>query len=420
MFNFKRYLFDFLKTTFILLSVFLFWWSLYFVLALNFPNQVPSWESPWWIYTDYFNKIFQDCWNWNVLQWYDSSKNKVCVWILSWIPVPVNWSCWSWRWVCNSWTLSWINNTSSCWTTATWSCIWSNWWTNSSCSYGNPSCPIPVNWSCWSSSWVCDSWNMTWINNTSTCWTTATWSCTWYNWWTSVNCSKANSACSSNWVCWLSKWTCSSWTLSWIDNTSSCWTTAMRTCSWTNWWSMATCWYNNWECPINWSCWGSRWTCNTGSMAWIDNTSSCWTTATWKCDWLYWWTTVNCSQYNWACAWPPPPPLENWSCWSWSAWSCSWWNTSWINYNTNCWQTSTWKCSWISWWSDSWTCSYTQPTCTYRTIVWSEQVDRINWDCPTDYSYIWECSTKWERVSSRPTAAFYWTNKCLATVYECK
>lgn len=48
-------------------------------LALNFPSSVPWWETIWWVYMEYFNKIFQDCWNWYFIQGYDSSKNKICV-----------------------------------------------------------------------------------------------------------------------------------------------------------------------------------------------------------------------------------------------------------------------------------------------------------------------------------------------------
>lgn len=108
---------------------------------------------------------------------------------------PVNGVCNnSTRGGCSAGTLSWINNTTTCWTTATWTCLWQNGWSNSStCSYANPVCP--VNGVCGSSnggyfasaptSGLCSAGNPTAVSGSGP----YSWSCTGINGGTTASCS---------------------------------------------------------------------------------------------------------------------------------------------------------------------------------------------------------------------------------------
>lgn len=77
----KNYLKMIVKTTTIHiisipLSILILFWLVY--AAVLWPGSAPSWESVWWKFMDYFNKIFYECPNWEVLQWYDLNKSPIC------------------------------------------------------------------------------------------------------------------------------------------------------------------------------------------------------------------------------------------------------------------------------------------------------------------------------------------------------
>jgi len=103
-------------------------------------NLVDNW--PWSTYT----------WSCNWSNWW---VNTICS--ANHLPV-INWTCWTSAWLnlttvptsnlCNTWTLSGTVADNWPWSTYAWSCNWSNWWTNSSCTANNtnstyPWCSIP-------------------------------------------------------------------------------------------------------------------------------------------------------------------------------------------------------------------------------------------------------------------------------------
>lgn len=70
----------FRKASILIISLILSIWIL-ITFALTFPSSPPSWESSVsWLITTYFDKIFQNCWTWKVLQWYNpTTREKICV-----------------------------------------------------------------------------------------------------------------------------------------------------------------------------------------------------------------------------------------------------------------------------------------------------------------------------------------------------
>lgn len=151
----------------------------------------------------------------------------------------VNGSCNNaFNWACTTWTLSRLIYNSSCWTTSTWKCLWSGWWTDATnCSYTNAACPTATLTANGTNSWtvpwdgsatsitviISTSWlsNCSWcgigmscngINNMSTSipdtWTTFSNSCTFQAtslWGTFTKNGGTNC---SRWGLWMN-WNCS-------------------------------------------------------------------------------------------------------------------------------------------------------------------------------------------------------------------
>ena len=227
------------------------------VIALNFPTSSPGSEIPGWIFMWYFNKILFDT-NIATTDWMvktaDSSITRdltdnsthiaTTAWVKSYcLPAIVNGTCNSTiKGGCSTGNVSWINNTSTCGTTAKWTCTGLNWGINSStCNYTNAACSAPVNGTCNSTiKGGCSTGNVSWIDNTSTCGTTAKWTCTGLNWGiNSSTCNYANATCCTP----SSTNICSGWNIRKAnDSCGNAWA-LVTTC--TYW-----CWVYNWisEC----------------------------------------------------------------------------------------------------------------------------------------------------------------------------
>jgi len=129
--------------------------------------------------------------------------------------------------------VSWVSNVSSCGTTATWTCTWSNGGaTSAQCSYYNGACPVNGSCNNGTRGW-CSAWSLSWKTNTSSCGTTATWNCNGANWWTNAtNCSYYNWACA---ICWSKN----GQTLATKPSTNLCgaWTASAVSGAWPRTWS---------------------------------------------------------------------------------------------------------------------------------------------------------------------------------------
>lgn len=186
-----------------------------------FPTSVPSWwEQPWWVYTsEYFNKIFYDCWPNKYLQWYNSAW-AICGNI-------VTWACWvannvnTYIYPISGHCLSWSKvNIDITWTDLTynWNCVW-DLWPDVSCSAKRI-----VNW-WWSSWWSC-SVSCWWWSQSRTCTNPAP-----ANWWTNCVWSSSQS-CNTQ--------ACCNWTL---DSSGDCCAPA--------WWSYCR-WKSEYGVDIPW------------------------------------------------------------------------------------------------------------------------------------------------------------------------
>ena len=121
----------------------------------------------------------------------------------------INWNCWPANggtyssrpssWLCNAWTISWVDSNAYD-GTYNWRCVWSNGGSTVSC-YArkrNVSPPTAVNWRCWSanggsyttlpSSGLCSAWTASWIDSNGND-GTYNWKCIWYNGGSTVYCS---------------------------------------------------------------------------------------------------------------------------------------------------------------------------------------------------------------------------------------
>lgn len=137
-----------------------------------------------------------------------------------------------------------------------------------------------INWVCWSTAWTCSAWTVSNFNNTSTPWAYKTWICNWINWWINISCSKQNSRTYS-WVTWW-WWTCS----------NSCW-------SWTQYRTVY-CRRYDWTTVSDAYCWWWK----PATSQWCSGSNTCKRVKTWwgwefAC-WHYLWTS--CSPY-WSTMW---------------------------------------------------------------------------------------------------------------------
>ena len=87
-----------------ILSVLVVSWVTY--AAISFPSSSPAWETAWWVFMSYFNKIGTSCATWEYLNWYDSDLNKICKPASSWTEienVPSSMCYPITTWLCQDW-----------------------------------------------------------------------------------------------------------------------------------------------------------------------------------------------------------------------------------------------------------------------------------------------------------------------------
>ncbi len=305
-----------------------------------YPTSYPWWESLGWLYMNLISKMLVDtnlwstdwtvkkaeklvnnnsnCWLWQWLQWFDSNWNKICV-TLNWTPTPINWLCSSTPWVCSIWTKINDNNSTTCWTTRTWQCQWSWWWTTASCTYNN---------------WVCaPTYTYSWITWT---WSTCSVSCGWWIQTRTVICRRSDWTTVSDSNC---TWTKPSTTQT--CNTHTCVTYSSCTLPW--WWTI-----QHWSSVIayasnsvscSWNCTSQSRVCNNWSLSWTYWYSSCSKIWTWSSS-IYNYTVNNCklSSTSWT--------SKNWSCSCWSTNTYSYWSS-------DCFFSSWyWYCHSCPWWAN--------------------------------------------------------------------
>ena len=276
------------------------------------------------------------------------SKNIILFTIsfLSYISITniyaINWQCWTINntlstpsnnnhpWLsyffCSAWEIEWIsfNNINKEWT---WTCKWTDWDIDASCSY-NTNTSISINtWSCWTANnqWFSTTNNIIWDfysnNNNKFLWKlckdsnnnnilptifNSNW--LWWSW----SCPWASTVCQAsryfNATCWISSNTwhsnapnsnlCSPWYVAWpiqFDNERHL---RSRQCNGGGWWNTSTCtawlnWENNFSPLCNTNIIESNWTnnyitqfpWNNACIYWIINNRqlSLWGVATWQC-----------------------------------------------------------------------------------------------------------------------------------------
>jgi len=291
----------------------------------TFPSSKPDLvEQSWWFYTsNYFNKIFTDCWLNKYLQWYNSAGNVICGDIIIWV-------CWYGTWPslyhypisnhCTKWSYKVID---SVWSDYeyNWNCLW-DLWRDALCSVKRK-----VDWACWSASKndtrtaptsnLCSIWASTTV---TTYWTYFSRKCNWVNWWNPKTCDSGRTV---DWVCWNAV----NYSTRTIPTSSLCssafgsssvttyWTYFSWSCNWINWWISPACTSIR---IVDWW-WSSRWNCS----------KSCW-----------WWT-----QYR-TCTNPVP---ANW--WN----NCVWSNSKSCNTQACC----------AGAFDSSWNCCEVAPAGTY-------------------------------------------------------
>lgn len=197
------------------------------VFAITMPTLIPPWESNVdWYYKEYFNKILvnsnisttdwivkksstlinQDCWSWNLLQWFTSTWNKICIatpvsqstypWCDSKDIVLSNWQIWA---SCNIWSsIAWT------WTSSYWDLF--QWWRNIS---------FPISWAITTVTWPLTAaaaastvnYIINW--NAPNDWLTPKNDNLWWWSWTTELVWTYQSVSSSNQV--LMQWPCKSW-----------------------------------------------------------------------------------------------------------------------------------------------------------------------------------------------------------------
>lgn len=202
------------------------------VYAVTFPTSSPSWETYWWLFMNYINKILvnnnilttdwtvkkaaklvnniSDCWTGKWLQWFNSNWDRICA-LIWWSPSTINWLCWSSNltttpsypttWLCDKGNKVDVDTIWNDWT-FNWRCDWSWWWTNASCSATK-----------------CTSSSFSSCSNSSTPNTLVYFVRNWNEWWEFTfspvtTCFSPISSCSYSWWSYLNYWSCTwTWTV---------------------------------------------------------------------------------------------------------------------------------------------------------------------------------------------------------------
>lgn len=321
-----------------------YWDKLWIILEQNFnPIQnnnllVTSWidvetTSSWFIVV--FSNSENIYWTWNLLKTLYWTYTTWIVWNNCQDYVYENkwYALKDWDYLINSWSLYKQYCNTSSWVTQYASCIW-NLPANSMPTYWNQFLQT-YDWEKWipeTLSWWYNNENI-WCDFNCEIWFVWDWnSCKWWNWvcWT-ANWLEFNYQ--PTWLELCQMWSVSSlsWTISWP------WT---WTCNWAWTWSTSQSCYT----IANWVCWKASTTlylppstpnvnllCHRGVVA---NFQDLWNALSRDCNWINWWTNINCStlvnycdfwgtDYFWGCIiapWnvaiypeppvvPPEPPI---------------------------------------------------------------------------------------------------------------
>lgn len=95
----KKYFIDILR---LYLAIFIISICSFFVFAnVQWPSNNPNWEKNSWIYKENFDKIFNECWDWEALVWFSIVDWIICKLIPCWIDKyrDTDWVCkdvWIW------------------------------------------------------------------------------------------------------------------------------------------------------------------------------------------------------------------------------------------------------------------------------------------------------------------------------------
>lgn len=342
---------------------------------LSHNKKFNNWDG---VYSKYLSKVLYDCWDWRYVKGFDSNNNIICsdknwnilkpwnsIATTLWFSFPTqvpNWGNQNWS-LNNFFNLIW-NKT--CWTNQYLKWIDDNW---------NLICWDFINWTCWVSNWKSfDSTPTTWLcekwNNSTV--TFLNWNYSWYcNWdlWKNVSCS---SNLKVDWVCWNLAWTCSKWTLTNFINSTKAWESKTWSCNWINWWSNVNCSVKNpdeftWVSWVFWDCinWKKIRTveCYKNWTKTLDETSCNQNT---KPESIQSCISTSCTpEYNAVVI------NNNESC-------PNWWTLNWDKCIVNC--PTNWSC-----WDSNWKNFYTEPTQSLckswnKTTIWLLNFT-YNWSC---------------------------------------
>ena len=271
----------------------------------------------------------------NNLTWANTTAS--CSSVITVLPTPIPWQCTSVSWtyyipfdtlplltgLCATGPLSNLIQWS---TWRSWLCLWSNGWTNASCSFGVQSCGDSI-----IQSWYgeqCD--NQSWCDSTT---------CLWLTWW-------------GTW-----QWMCSSWILpiyySWVNPLPSTW--SLCTSGILSWLMQTPTGWSWWCTVVTWS---SQTWCTFSITYCGDGITQTWN---WEqCDGQLWCNPLTCQRITWI--------IMTWWIGLCSTWLL-WFYYSWVNPLPNTWSLCTtgtlsgliqsvtswsWSCVSLSWTSQTW------------------------------------------------------------------
>jgi len=399
-----------------IISIILVMWSL-IAFAYTYPTWVPTWETLWWKFMFYINDILFDsdlittdwtvnranlvvnsnynCWT-QVLKWFNSSWNKICVnntrtyncWTLpansSWNTVSSYIQTWDWSsWLPPDSTAT--HNTTSSTTSCVYKCNAWYYLSGTSCIAATRWHFVPSEGA--TTQTACGRWTYqgsTWQSSCTACaqWTyqNSTWqsSCTVAIRWYYVQSTGATSQTACGWWTYQnSTWQSSCTVATRWHFVPSAGATTQTACG--RWTYQGSTWQSSCTNCTNWPA-NSTYTSSTALT-----TNSC----PWSCNTWYWLNGNTCSR------------SQNWSCNNNIALSCTVWTYKDDNWRTACWTTREWKCEWIFGWSDSTQCSIANATCVVAPTCWWIAIWQTCWTVyGWNYSYSTICNGNWKCITS--------------------